>query len=259
MTPPAYYHLGDGPQPVIVLHGWLSDHSVFAPMFPWLDTTRFRFAFMDAPGYGGSRDSELPHSMDGMGRGALALADTLGWRRFDVVGHSMGGKAAQWLCTYAEDRVRRAVGINPVPAAPTPFDDDGRALFESAAGDADARSAILDLTTGHRLGGTWLAAMTRASLTACDEDTFADYFRDWADGDFSRALAGCETPFLALAGEHDPAITAESLEATLGEWLEAVTVETLGGGRTLSDGGDATGTGGTTARVPGVNATAQAL
>jgi len=32
---------GKGSEGVIVLHGWLSDHSVFEPMFPSLNTDTF--------------------------------------------------------------------------------------------------------------------------------------------------------------------------------------------------------------------------
>lgn len=229
MTLPAFCRIGNGPEPVIVLHGWFSDHTVYAPLYPWLDTRGFSFAFVDAPGYGGSRGVELPPSIEGMGRAALSVADHLGWREFCVAGHSMGGKAAQWLCTYAEDRVTRAVGITPVPAAPTPFDDEGRALFESAAHDGAARGAILEMTTGARLGPLWLERMIRNSFEACDEATFAAYFADWADGDFSRALNGCETPFLGLAGLHDGAITPESLSATIGEWFDHCAIEPIEG------------------------------
>ncbi|WP_435105722.1 alpha/beta fold hydrolase [Arhodomonas sp. AD133] len=229
MALPAHCRIGDGPRPVIMLHGWFSDHTGYSPLYPWLDGERFSFALVDAPGYGGSRNLDLPHSVEGMGRAALAVADHLGWHEFNVVGHSMGGKAAQWLCTYAEDRIRRAVGITPVPASGVAFDADGRRLFESAAHDADARRTILDVTTGSRLGELWLERMCRGSFSACEESTFAAYFTDWADEDFAGALHGCDTPFLALIGAYDGAITEEVMAQTLGDWLNACTIETVDG------------------------------
>lgn len=225
----AYLQIGSGLEPVIVLHGWFSDHAVFSPLYQWLDCRRFSYAFLDAPGYGGARQSAHERAVEGMGRAALEVADRLGWPRFNVVGHSMGGKAAQWLCAHAGDRVIRAVGVNPVPASGVPFDEQGRSLFESAAHDTSARRAILDMTTGGRLNENWLDRVCRESFAACSEDTFGAYFRDWADTDFSDALQDCATPFLALAGDTDAAITGEVLNQTIGQWMTNAVVESIPG------------------------------
>ena len=225
----AFLQIGSGPDPVIVLHGWLSDHAVFSPTYRWLDTRRFSYAFVDAPGYGGARQSAHDRGIQGMGRAALEVADRLDWPRFNVVGHSMGGKAAQWMCAHAQERVIRAVGINPVPASGVPFDEQGRSLFESAAHDASARRAILDMTTGGRLNANWLDRVCQDSFAACSEDTIGEYFRDWADGDFADDLQGNATPFLALAGDTDAAITAEVLNQTIAQWMTHAVVDSIPG------------------------------
>src|SRR5690606_29151668 len=49
----------------------------------------------------------------------LALADQLGWARFSLVGHSMGGMIAQEMALRAPDRIERLVLMDtnhgPVP------------------------------------------------------------------------------------------------------------------------------------------------
>src|SRR5438132_1238718 len=80
-----------------------------------------------------------------------ALADDLGWDTFDVIGHSMGGKATQRVLADAPQRVRRLVAISPAPAAGVPFDDQSWELFAGAAADDGKRATILDFSTGNRL------------------------------------------------------------------------------------------------------------
>jgi pimeloyl-ACP methyl ester carboxylesterase len=69
----------------------------------------------------------------------------LGWDRFSVVGHSMGGSATQRVLADAPDRVERLIGISPVPAGGVPFDEQGWALFSGAAANPANRAAIIDL------------------------------------------------------------------------------------------------------------------
>jgi hypothetical protein len=85
--------IGNGPTKVIVIHGWFWDHRVFTPIFDCLDTASHTYAFVDIRGYGNSHNVSGEYSIGEVA--AIALADQLGWREFHVVGHSMGGKAAQ--------------------------------------------------------------------------------------------------------------------------------------------------------------------
>jgi pimeloyl-ACP methyl ester carboxylesterase len=62
----------------------------------------------------------------------IALADQLGWREFHVVGHSMGGKAAQKVAMDAGTRVQSIVAVTPVPASVLPFDDAALGFFAAA-------------------------------------------------------------------------------------------------------------------------------
>ena len=88
--------IGSGPTKVVVIHGWFWDHRVFTPIFDALDTERLHLRLRRHP-----RLRQLARSVAGsytigeVAADAITLADQLGWREFHVVGHSMGGKAAQ--------------------------------------------------------------------------------------------------------------------------------------------------------------------
>ena len=124
--------IGSGDEKVIALHGWFSDHSGYAPMFDYLDGDSFSYAFMNYRGCGDAMEIPGDHTMDEIAADALTLADQLGWQKFHIVGHSMGGKAAQKIAAIAPDRVKSAVCLTPVPAAAIPLDEDGHQLFYGA-------------------------------------------------------------------------------------------------------------------------------
>ena len=162
--------IGTGPRKVLCLHGWFGHARGWGPMVQHLDKDAFTYAFLDQRGYGHRKDSGGPYTMAQIAQDALALADALGWDRFALVGHSMGGLAIQQLLADAPQRVQALVGVTPVPASGVPFDDAGWTFFSAAA-----KASVLDRVQGQTL------------------------------------------PVLVIAGEHDPALGAETCKAT---WLQ---------------------------------------
>ncbi|MCA9718651.1 MAG: alpha/beta hydrolase [Myxococcales bacterium] len=219
--------IGSGTQGVIVLHGWFGDYTVFNPMLPYLDTDSFRYAFVDYRGYGKSRDLAGEHTMKEIAGDAIALADELGWDKFHVIGHSMGGMAVQRVAVDATARVLSGVAITPVPAAGVPFDEQGWGLFSGAADDDGNRRMILDITTGNRLSGHWLDWMVRASRATTTRDAFADYLVAWAKTNFLEEANGLATPLLVLPGEHDPALGEPVMRQTFMQWYPNATLHVL--------------------------------
>jgi pimeloyl-ACP methyl ester carboxylesterase len=214
---PAPHVIGNGPHKVICLHGWFGHARAWGPMVQHLDTRRFTYAFMDYRGYGERKSVAGPYTMEQISDDAIALADQLGWQTFSLLGHSMGGMAVAHVLADAPQRVRALVAITPVPASGVPFDEQGWAFFSSAAENADARRGIIDLTTGNRLTGTWLDAMVRESLESSTPQAFGAYLQAWANSNFADRIAGSTLPVLVVAGEHDPALGADTCKAT---WLK---------------------------------------
>src|SRR6202162_988215 len=153
--------VGTGPTKVVVIHGWLWDHRVFTPVFDWIDTDRYTFAFPDIRGYGNSRDVAGDYTIGEVAADAIALADQLGWREFHVVGHSMGGKAAQKVAMDAGSRVQSVVAVTPVPASALPFDDAVFGFFAAACEQDEVALALMGDSVGNRVPKAWLELMLR--------------------------------------------------------------------------------------------------
>jgi pimeloyl-ACP methyl ester carboxylesterase len=209
--------LGSGPRKVLCLNGWFGHAGAWGPFTDSLDKQAFTYAFMDYRGYGRRKGSGGDYTMAQIARDALAVVDHLGWQRFSLVGHSMGGMAIQHVLADAPERVQALAAITPVPATGVPFDEAGWGLFSSAAKDAAARRTIIDITTGNRLTGTWIDALVRSSLAHSDEAAFAGYLEAWAKTSFVERIQGKPLPVLVIAGEHDPALGAATCQAT---WMQ---------------------------------------
>jgi pimeloyl-ACP methyl ester carboxylesterase len=209
---------GSGPHRVIALHGWFGDRGAFRRVRPYLNEEAFTYVFPDYRGYGEARDLSGEYTLAEIAGDVIALADRLGWEEFSLLGHSMGGAVMQRVMLDAPGRVRRLVGVSPVPASGVPFDEQGWALFSGAADEPGNRRAIIDLTTGSRLPATWLEEMVAASLANSTVPAFRAYLDAWARTDFHTEVVGDPTPVLVIAGGHDPALSADVMRGTWLEW-----------------------------------------
>ncbi len=219
--------VGNGSRHVLAVHGWFGSASGWGPWVNVLDREKFTFAFMDARGYGGMKGNAGPFTVEQMAADMVALADGLGWDKFDLIGHSMGGSVVQHVLLDAPERVGKIVAISPVPASGVPFDQAGWGLFSSAAGDINARKAILDLTTGNRLTGVWLQQMADASWARSDPAAVAAYLTAWAKTDFHDQVKGNPVSILLVVGQHDPALGEATMQQTCMQWYPNVQLEVM--------------------------------
>lgn len=218
---------GEGTEKVIVLHGWHMDHTAFEPMFSAMDTEKFTYAFVDYRGYGLSKNMKGEHTMQEIGQDTIGLADHLGWDRFHLIGHSMGGMAIQWIMAHATARIKSAVAITPVPASGVPLEGEEWELFEKAAEVIKNRGTILMGSTGNRHSKVWERAMTQRSVETTTPDAFADYFKAWSKTNFVSDVEGLKTPIKVIVGEYDLHLTPEVMKQTFLKWYPNAELEVL--------------------------------
>lgn len=209
---------GDGAHRVFAVHGWFADRSAYATVLPDLDRHSFTYALVDLRGYGEARHAAGAYTTAEAAADLVELADRLRWDRFSVIGHSMGGAVAQRLVAAVPDRLRRMVGVSPVPASGVPLAGEQAALFTDAAHKPENRRAIIDFTTGGRRPAAWLDRMVARSLECSDGQAFRAWLDSWAVEDFHADVEGSEVPALAVAGELDPALSPEVMRQTWMSW-----------------------------------------
>jgi len=101
--------------PLIMIHGWLSHRGVWRTTVPALQD-RFYCIAVDLLGFG---DNEKPKDGDyrisTQAQRIVTLADELGFHKFNLIGHSMGGQIAIHVAALtARERVERLIAVGSV-------------------------------------------------------------------------------------------------------------------------------------------------
>lgn len=216
---------GSGPKRVLALHHWLSDRSSFVRLRQHLDGGAFSYAFVDCRGYGEALETLGTYTMEEIAADALAVADDLGWDTFSVIGHSMGGKAAQQMLLDAPSRIRSIVGISPVPASGFPLEGEMWELFAGAVEESGNRRTIFDVTTGGQHDDAWLDARVNGSERS-SQAALRSYLESWTRGpDIHERVEGNPIPVLVVAGANDPAMSPETMRSTWLQWYPNAELE----------------------------------
>ena len=87
---------GAGGRPLLLVHGFCGAKEDFAEAVPALAQRGWHVVAPDLRGHGESDAPPRPHAygLEIFAADVVALADALGWPRFSLLGHSMGGMVA---------------------------------------------------------------------------------------------------------------------------------------------------------------------
>ncbi len=101
---------------VLALHGWLDNAASFLPLSAHLRD--IELVALDMPGHGAS--AHLPPAADylllAFVRAGFAAADALGWERFQLLGHSLGGVIASLMTAACPQRIEKLLTIEALGA-----------------------------------------------------------------------------------------------------------------------------------------------
>lgn len=99
---------GEGPDPLVCLHGITAQHRAFNGLARYLSPSR-PLAAVDLRGRGDSQKPERGYGLDAHASDAIQVLDHLGLESAVLVGHSMGGFVALQTALRYPDRVRAIV------------------------------------------------------------------------------------------------------------------------------------------------------
>jgi len=229
---------GSGGRPLLVLHGFCGAKENYDEVIGPLARAGWHVVVPDQRGHGASSHPEGEGSY-GFGyfvSDALALADTLGWDRFVLLGHSMGGMTAQMLALEHPERVAALILMDTAHARleiDAELVDAGRQMVEAKglAALVEAMSSVEDplATEAHKR----LVAERHGYQELLDAQTLACSAEMWVA--MTRAMFGAEdrlddlrtlaVPTLVVVGEQDRPFLGPSrrmAEAIPGARLEAL-------------------------------------
>lgn len=218
---------GRGGRPVLLVHGFTADRHEVGEVLEPLAARGWHAVAPDLRGHGRSdhpTDADA-YSFEILAADVVALADALGWDRFALVGHSMGGAVAQFV---ALDHPGRLTGLvlastfhGPVTGISTELVELGRwvvresgmaglaqALAARRADDPDSVAAVERLQEA-RPG---YAEQTRARLEATSPDMWMAMAPRFVDQpDRLDRLAAVDVPTLVIVGDLDATMLEDSL------------------------------------------------
>lgn len=208
---------GDGGRPLLLVHGFTGAKEDFAEWLDPLAGLGWHAVAVDLRGHGASAKpaDEGDYSLDLFAEDVVAAADGLGWERFALLGHSMGGMVAQLVALSWPERLDALVlmgtghgsveGIDPALAA---FAVDvvrggGMAALDELLAGADgpltteADRRLRRERPGYEEEG-------RAKLLACAPAMYASMATRFLDQrDRLDALRGLDVPTLVIVGLED--------------------------------------------------------
>jgi pimeloyl-ACP methyl ester carboxylesterase len=97
--------------PLLMIHGHGGDHEGLSALAQNLNTT---VIIPDLPGFGESKELEVPHTIENYVQHLEKLMDKLGYTKYIVMGHSLGSAIALTLAT-TDLRVQKLILLNPIP------------------------------------------------------------------------------------------------------------------------------------------------
>ena len=154
-----YRAVGTGP-PLLLITGYGGTIDSWAPQFVDALAQHYRVITVDNAGIGKSDSLPVPLTIDAMADQTSALIDTLGLRRTDVLGWSMGSMIAQALAVLHPNQVRRLVLCASFPGNGMTVQPSRRELNAFESGDPQSVMAALFPADQAAAQNTYLAAVS---------------------------------------------------------------------------------------------------
>jgi pimeloyl-ACP methyl ester carboxylesterase len=209
---------GRGGRPLLLVHGFTGAKEDFTDILDVLAHRGWHAVAPDLRGHGASDHpaGQAAYDLGIFADEVLGLAGELGWERFVILGHSMGGAVAQRLALDHRERVEALILMSTFHG-PLDLDTDLVALGAAVVrqGGMPALAEALDarreqdpaaMAARRRIERTSLeqAARQKGKLLSCSEDmwlSMAPRFPVWPDT--LPELATLDVPTLVIVGEED--------------------------------------------------------
>lgn len=193
---------GRGARHVLFAHGWISSRRMWYDVAERLDPERFRLHLLDFRGCGLSDRPDAGHDLEGYASDLRVALASIGGP-VTLVGHSMGGKLAQYVAAERPANLERLILVAPGSARALRPSPRQRASAVAAFGSRTKIEAFQRAAMIRELAPEVTERIVDDALTAQREHWTGWYDRG-RDAAFVERLARIEVPTLAIAGDRDP-------------------------------------------------------
>lgn len=201
---------GSGTRDLLFAHGWISARRMWYEVAARLDLARYRLHLLDFRGCGDSDRPATGHDMEGYASDLRAAIAAIGGP-FTLVGHSMGGKIAQYVAAERPAGLDRLILIAPGTARAARVSDRHRATAFAAIGSRERIAAFQRAAMVAEISPAVSERILEDALVAQPE-----HWKGWYEAGrtaaFPERLAGIAVPTLVLAGDGDPVVPAPAVK-----------------------------------------------
>jgi pimeloyl-ACP methyl ester carboxylesterase len=219
---------GSGDTTLLYLHYWGGSARTWRPVTAALPDDYAHVA-VDLRGWGDSARPDAGYGLVDMAADVHGVIEALGLERYVLVGHSMGGKLAQYVAADRPAGLLGLVLVAPAPPQPLALDAARRDAMVHAYDDAASVHATLD----HVLTAGPLPPALRSQVVADSLRGAAAAKQAWPHGamaeDITARARRIDVPVTVVSGELDRVDPPATLLTHLLPFIPHAVLETVAG------------------------------
>jgi len=194
--------IGTGSKKVLFLHELMGNYKNYEPIFPYLDTEKFTFIFVDLRGYGLSKEIEGEYSCDEASTDVKNLITHLNLDEVIIVAHSMSTMIAQKIALI-DTRVTKLVLITPIPASGVKLPEitENSLLKDMQKNESKIEEIVYSASKRHN--ETWAKNRIKTGYESSTVDARVGYMKMYMHTDFSDEVNAIKIPIKIMVGKHD--------------------------------------------------------
>ncbi len=202
---------GQGEPVLVFLHFWGGSSATWNGVTSILKNN-FRCISYDHRGWGKSDKPESGYSISELASDTMELINKLALQNYILVGHSMGGKIAQYIAAQNPEGLQKLILVAPSPAVPTMMPAQMHQQMINAYTSTEGINGTID----HVFNAPDLSPEIRAQVINDIQSNNESSRIGWPTiallEDVSEGVSDINIPTLIIAGENDVVDTPERLE-----------------------------------------------
>jgi len=194
--------IGSGEKKILFLHELMGNYKNYEPIFPYLDTEKFTFVFVDLRGYGLSKDISGEYSCEEASNDVKNLITHLGFDELIIVAHSMSTMIAQKIALI-DTRVSKLILITPIPASGVKLPEiaENALLKDMAKNESKVEEIVYSASKRHN--DTWAKYRIKMGYESSRVEARVGYMKMYMHTDFSDETDAIKIPIKIIVGKHD--------------------------------------------------------
>jgi len=204
---------GQGTLAMVFLHGWGSSTRTWGRVIAALPPG-YRTVAIDQRGWGSSEHPTSGYSLTELADDTEGALAALGLDRYILVGHSMGGKTAQFLASRRPKGLVGLVLVAPAPPSPFTVPEELREQMGGPNVREFVTMAVEKMLTHRPISRDDLELLVSDAIRGSVAGRTA-WGRETSLEDITDAVAYISVPTIVISGEHDKIDTVENLKREL--------------------------------------------